>query len=184
MIGATSRRTVLRDIAVMGFMLLSLWLGPRPVAAGELIEIPVVLRPGLTLPDLSGKPRNLDEFAGKVLLINFWASWCRPCIEELPGLQRLIEAMGERPFAVIGVNVGEGERRVQAAVKRLRMEFPILLDKDSTEFKSWGANVLPTAYVLDGSGRVRYLARGPVARDRDDIIDRLMQLAEQPSHGK
>ena len=85
---------------------------------------------------------------------------------------------------MIGVNVGEGERRVQAAVKRLRMQFPILLDKDSAEFNSWGANVLPTAYVLDGSGRVRYLARGPVAWDRDDIIDRLMQLAEQPPHAK
>jgi thiol-disulfide isomerase/thioredoxin len=184
MISATSRRTALRDTAMMLLMLPSLWLGPRPAAAGELIEIPVVLRPGLTLPDLSGKPRNLDEFAGKVLLINFWASWCRPCIEEMPGIRRLIEAMGEKPFAVIGVNVGEGERRVQAAVKRLRMEYPILLDKDSTEFKSWGGKVLPTAYVLDGSGRVRYLARGPVTWDRDDIINTLMQLAEQPSHGK
>ena len=66
MIGATSRRTVLRDIAVMVFMLLSLWLGPRPAAAGELIEIPVVLRPGLTLPDLSGKPRNLGELVPAV----------------------------------------------------------------------------------------------------------------------
>ena len=165
-------------------MLLALWLCPLPATAGELFEVPVALRPGLNLPDLSGKSRNLDEFSGKVLLINFWASWCRPCIEEVPGIQRLIAAMRERPFAVIGVNVGEGERRVQATVKRLRMEFPILLDKDSTEFKSWGANVLPTAYVLDGSGRVRYLARGPVAWDRDDIIERLMQLAEQLPHGK
>ena len=184
MISATSRRTALRDTAVMLLMLLSLWPGPRLAAAGELIEIPVVLRPGLTLPDLSGKPRNLDEFAGKVLLINFWASWCRPCIEEVPGIHRLIEAMADAPFAVIGVNVGEGERRVQAAVKRLRMEFPILLDKDSVEFKSWGANVLPTAYVLDGSGRVRYIGRGPVEWDRADIIEMLGELAEQPPQGK
>jgi peroxiredoxin len=169
-----------------GIFLLLLVPGLYPLSApaGELLEVPVALRPGLTLPDLSGQQRNLDEFAGKVLLVNFWASWCRPCIEEVPGIQRLIEAMGKKPFAVIGVNVGEGQRRVQAAVKRLRMEFPILLDEDSTEFKSWGANVLPTAYVLDGSGRVRYIGRGPVEWDRADIIEMLGELAEQPPHGK
>ena len=85
---------------------------------------------------------------------------------------------------MIGVNVGEAERRVQATVKRLRMEFPILLDKDSATFKGWGANVLPTAYVLDGAGKLRYLGRGPVEWDRDDIVDLLVELAEQPPQGK
>ena len=95
-----------------------------------------------------------------------------------------METMADAPFAVIGVNVGETERRVQAAVKRLRMEFPILLDKDSAAFKGWGANVLPTAYVLDRNGWVRYIGRGPMEWDRVDIVDRLVQLAEQPPHGK
>jgi len=184
MISVTTGRTALHINAAMVLMLSVLLLCTLPAAAGELFEVPVALQAELNLPDLSGQQRNLDEFAGKVLLVNFWASWCRPCIEEVPGIQRLIEAMGKKPFAVIGVNVGEGERRVQAAVKRLRMEFPILLDKDSVEFKSWGANVLPTAYVLDGSGRVRYIGRGPVEWDRADIIEMLGELAEQPPHGK
>jgi thiol-disulfide isomerase/thioredoxin len=168
----------------MVFMLSVLWISPLPAPAGELYEVPVALRPELNLPDLSGQPRNLDEFTGKVLLINFWASWCRPCIEEVPGIQRLIEAMGEKPFAVIGVNVGDAERRVQATVKRLRMEFPILLDKDSAEFDSWGANVLPTAYVLDRSGRVRYVGRGSLEWDRADIVEIFVELAEQPPQRK
>jgi len=165
-------------------MLSVLWFYPLSAPAGELLEIPVALRPELNLPDLSGQQRNLGEFAGKVLLINFWASWCRPCIEEVPGIQRLIAVMGEKPFVVIGVNVGEGERRVEATVARLHMEYPVLLDKDSAEFKSWGANVLPTAYVLDGSGRVRYVGRGPLVWDQDDIVDVLVQLTEQQEHGK
>ncbi|MEN8207301.1 MAG: TlpA disulfide reductase family protein [Pseudomonadota bacterium] len=173
-----------RTAAGIVLILLVLGLYPPSGPAGELSEVPVALRLELNLPDLSGQQRNLDEFAGKVLLVNFWASWCRPCIEEVPGIRRLIESMADAPFAVIGVNVGEAERRVQATVKRFRMEFPILLDKDSTVFKDWGANVLPTAYVLDGSGRVRYIGRGPLEWDRDDIVDRLLQLAEQPTQGK
>jgi thiol-disulfide isomerase/thioredoxin len=169
-----------------GIVLILMVLGLYPLSgqAGELSEVPVAQQFELNLPDLSGQQRNLDEFAGKVLLVNFWASWCRPCIEEMPSIRRLIETMAGKPFAVIGVNVGEAERRVQATVKRLRMEFPILLDKDSAAFKSWGANVLPTAYILDGRGRVRYVGRGPVEWDRIDIIDMLVQLAEQPTPGK
>jgi peroxiredoxin len=169
-----------------GIMLIFMILGLCPLSgpAGELLEVPVALRSELNLPDLSGQQRNLDEFAGKVLLVNFWASWCRPCIEEMPGIRRLIVAMADAPFAVVGVNVGEAKRRVHATVKRLRMEYPILLDKDSAAFKAWGAKVLPTAFVLDGSGRVRYVGLGPVEWDRDDIVKLLLQLAEQPPHGK
>ena len=169
-----------------GIMLILLILGLYPLnsQAGQLSEVAVAQRLELNLLDLSGQQRNLGEFAGKVLLVNFWASWCRPCIEEVPGIRRLMEAMAGMPFAVIGVNVGEAERRVQATVKRLRMEFPILLDKDSTTFKGWGANVLPTAYVFDGGGKLRYLGRGPVEWDRDDIVELLVQLAERPPQGK
>jgi peroxiredoxin len=173
-----------RIAAWIVLILLVLGLYPLSGPAGELSEAPVALRLALDLPDLFGQQRNLDEFVGKVLLVNFWASWCRPCIEEVPGIRRLIEAMAETPFAVIGVNVGEAERRVQATAKRLRMEFPILLDKDSATFKGWGATVLPTAYILDGSGRVRYIGRGPVEWDRVEIIELLVQLAEQPHYGK
>lgn len=173
-----------RNTAGIILILLVLALYPLSGPAGELSEVPVALRLELNLPDLSGQQRNLDEFAGKVLLVNFWASWCRPCIQEMPSILRLVEVMGEKLFAVIAVNVGEAERRVQATAKRLEIDFPVLLDKDSTVFNGWGATVLPTAYVLDRSGRVRYIGRGPLEWDRVDIVDMLVQLAEQPPHGK
>ncbi|MGB5562732.1 MAG: TlpA disulfide reductase family protein, partial [Sedimenticolaceae bacterium] len=113
----------------------------------------------------------------------FWASWCSPCIREMPGIQRLAATMADLHFAVVSVNVGEGERRVQAAAGRLRIEFPVLLDKDSTAFKDWGADVLPTAYVLDRSGRIRYIARGPMEWDRVDIVETLKQLAAEQRPG-
>lgn len=161
-------------------MISALWLGPLLADSGELTE--VTNGPGLqlSLPDLDGQHHNLDEFRGKVVLINFWASWCLPCLQEMPSIQRLAEEMGDKPFAVIGVNVGEAERRVQATVKRLGIGFPVLLDKDSAVFKGWGANLLPTAYILDRGARVRYIVRGPQEWDQADMINLLVQLAEQP----
>ena len=158
-------------------MLSVLWLCPLPAPAGEPSAVPAAAPPGFSLPDLAGRQRSLDEFADRVVLVTFWASWCRPCIEEMPSIQRLEAAMAQAPFSVVGVNVGEGIRRVQATVQRLRMTFPVLLDKDSATFEDWGADVLPTAYVLDRGGRVRYVARGPVEWDRPDIVDRLKNLA-------
>lgn len=163
-------------------MLSLFWLFPLPAPAGELSQLPPVSPPAFSLPDLAGRPRGMGEFAGKVVLVTFWASWCSPCIEEMPSIRRMAAAMADRPFTVVGVNVGEGERRAQAAAGRLGIGFPVLLDKDSATFRGWGADVLPTAYVLDRSGRIRYVARGPVDWDRTDIIDMLKQLtAEQPS---
>ena len=162
-----------------------LCLAPHPAPALELSQVSGTLSPGLRLPDLAGRQRSLEEFAGQVVLVTFWASWCTPCIEEMPTIRRLSEAMADQAFAVVGVNVGESQRRVQAAAGRLGIAFPVLLDRDSAAFEAWGADVLPTAYVLDGIGRVRYIARGPLQWDRGDIIEALKHLAaEQTSRSE
>ena len=166
----------------IALLVLILWLIPYGATVGELSEIHDGPQLGFTLPDLTGQQRSLDEFSGKVVLVNFWASWCRPCIEELPSIHRLIEAMPEKPFAVIGVNVAESVLRVKTAAGRLGMKFPVLLDTDSKVFNDWGVTVLPTAHVLDRSGRVRYIGRGPIEWDRKDIVEMLNELLEQPDH--
>lgn len=174
---AASREVALRDNLGLVLMLSLLWLSPA--RASELSQVPTALASGFDLPDLAGRPRSLSEFEGKVVLVTFWASWCRPCIEEMPSIRRLADAMADAPFAVVGVNVGEGERRVQSAARRLGITFPVLLDRNSATFKAWSADVLPTAYVLDAGGKVRYLARGPLEWDRTDIIERLRRLAAE-----
>jgi thiol-disulfide isomerase/thioredoxin len=184
MITPTIRRTAFCNTAEMVLMLSVLWLSPLPAPADELSEVPAALPPtSLSLADLGGQQRSLNEFAGKVLLVNFWASWCTPCMQEMPSIQRLAEAMREKPFAVIGVNVAEAQRRVRTVVERLGIEFPVLLDKDSAMFKAWGANVLPTTYVLDGRGRARYVGHGPMEWDRVDIVDMLERLAAERRPG-
>jgi thiol-disulfide isomerase/thioredoxin len=113
------------------------------------------------LPDVGGSERTLEEFHGKVLLVNFWASWCTPCLEEMPLLLRLAAAMRGKPFAILGVNVEESRLRAMSTAQRLKLDFPILLDNEGAVFKRWGATVLPTTYVHDAAGVVRYIAQGP-----------------------
>lgn len=180
----TMRRTALRAARDLILMLSFLWFCSPATPAGELSPPPDGPRLSLSLPDLAGQQRSLEEFSGRVVLVNFWASWCSPCIKEMPSIHRLIEAMRDKPFAVIGVNVAEPALRARTAAGRLHLGFPVLLDTDSTVFKGWGATILPTTYILDGEGRVRYIGRGPMEWDRPDLIDMLVKLAEQPPHGK
>lgn len=152
-------------------------LWPAAAPGGELAPSPEHARHELHLPDLEGRPVSLDDYRGKVVLINFWASWCTPCVEEMPDLMRLQTAMRDLPFQVIGVNVAENPRRVRTAARRMKLEFPVLLDRDSATFDAWGAEILPTSYVLDTNGRRRYLALGPLDWDDPDIVDTLRVLA-------
>ena len=146
-------------------------------AAGELSPVTATTPLALHLPDLEGQVQALDTLRGKLVLVNFWASWCTPCITEMPSIQRLSDDMRDRGFAVIGVNVGEGEPRVRAVVERLGLDFPILLDKDSAAFERLRISVLPTTYLLDGDGVVRYVGRGPLEWDSAEVKRILQDLA-------
>ena len=153
-------------------------------ASGELLEAPAATPAEFRLQDLSGQTRGLGDFVGSVVLINFWASWCRPCIEEMPSIQRLTDELTNRPFVVVAINVGESPRRVQTSAKRLQIDFPVLLDRDNAVFHSWGATVLPAARVIDCHGKIRYRVDGPVEWDRADIVTALQTLAAEGCRGQ
>jgi len=162
---------------LVGMALACLSVVALTAGAGELSPATASPRVDLLLPDLDGHDRRLDEFRGKVVLVNFWASWCMPCLAEMPSIQRLAARMDGKPFAVIGVNVGETDRRVRRAAERLRLGFPILLDRDNAVFGRWGIKVLPTTYVLDRQGLVRYIGRGPLDWDGAEVVDLLERLS-------
>jgi thiol-disulfide isomerase/thioredoxin len=163
--------------SLMLFLLALSWLATGGSAAGELSPVTATTPLVLHLPDLEGQVQALDALRGKLVLVNFWASWCTPCVTEMPSIQRLADDMRDLPFTVIGVNVGEGELRVRAMVERLGLDFPILLDKDSAAFERLRISVLPTTYLLDGDGIVRYVGRGPFEWDSAEVKDILRDLA-------
>ena len=125
--------------------------------------------PPLALADLSGKPVRLEAYRGKVVLVNFWATWCEPCREEMPSISRLKAAFAGRPFEVLAVNLGESETRIRAFLEKVPMDFPVLLDRDMVVAKAWGARVLPATYLVGPDGRIRYHYRGELDWSQEPV---------------
>jgi len=92
--------------------------------------------PALELKDLQRTPRTLADYRGKVLILNFWATWCEPCIEEMPSLQKLRERLSGK-INVVGVNLGEGDTRIEKFMAKTGATFPVLLDRDGDAKIAW-----------------------------------------------
>jgi thiol-disulfide isomerase/thioredoxin len=137
---------------------------------------------GFTLPDIKGKTQSLTDYRGKVVLVNFWASWCMPCVQELPDLTQLKQHLAGRPFEILALNVGERENRVKHFAQRMRFNLPVLLDISSKVFNEWDIKIMPTSYLIDANGGVRYRALGNPGWDKEQtlfIIEKLINEAEK-----
>jgi thiol-disulfide isomerase/thioredoxin len=121
--------------------------------------------PALVLKDLEGREHRLADYRGKVVLLNFWATWCEPCREEMPAMQRLQERLAGKPFVILAVDFGEGEPRVRAFLDKMRLQFTFLLDRDGGVARAWRVRVLPVSFVIDPGGGIRYSAVGDAAWD-------------------
>jgi thiol-disulfide isomerase/thioredoxin len=114
-----------------------------------------------------------------VVLVNFWASWCPPCIKEMPGLERLGLQLNDQPFKVLAVNVGEPKYRVWKFVKLISFGLPVLLDSRQDTFRLWGGSVLPTSFLLDRQGRIRYQVQGDLEWDSEDVVSLIEKLINE-----
>jgi thiol-disulfide isomerase/thioredoxin len=112
------------------------------------------------LPDLAGRTIDLRDYRGKVVVLNFWATWCEPCREEMPSLQRLRAKMSGKPLEVITVNYGEFPQRIEPFLQREKIQLPVLLDTQKDAAKAWNAGGLPITFIVDAGGRVRYWVFG------------------------
>ncbi|MBT8138604.1 MAG: TlpA family protein disulfide reductase [Gammaproteobacteria bacterium] len=116
--------------------------------------------PDFTLKSNSGENLRLAEQRGDVVLLNFWASWCGPCRQEMPHLNELqarYEALG---LKVYGVNVDESSAEAERAIKSLKIAFPVLFDNSNTVAKLFDIDAMPTTVIIDKNGNMRYLHRG------------------------
>ena len=116
--------------------------------------------PAFDLRDLDGGAHGLGRYRGKVVLINFWATWCEPCRQEMPSIQRLSEKLSGKPFVVLAVNVDEPEARVRNFLNDTRFDLPVLLDANKAVTRQWGARLLPVTFIVGPDGRVRYRLLG------------------------
>ena len=148
-----------------------------PASAQPLKQWKGGATPALELQDVDGKLHRLADYRGKVVLLNFWATWCAPCREEMPSMQALGESLEGRPFAVLAVNVGEGERAARDFGEKMALRFPILLDREMTTTRAWSARVLPASYVIGPDGKVAYSYLGAINWNAPQVktaLERLM----------
>jgi thiol-disulfide isomerase/thioredoxin len=139
-----------------------------------------VVAPPLQALDLQGKTWRLADLRGRAVLLNFWATWCPPCRAEMPSLQQLAEIYGPEQLQVLALNVGEGPRRITQYLQSSGLNLTVLLDPRSEIARAWGANALPTTYLIDSDGRPRQRLRGEVdwtSREAQALIEPLLPRA-------
>jgi thiol-disulfide isomerase/thioredoxin len=131
------------------------------VAAGANAAVtPSASAPDFTLPSLGGPNLRLQEQRGRVVMINFWASWCGPCRVEMPHLARLYEKYRGSGFTVLAVNIDESPQKAASLATQLGMRFPVLLDTDKKVSRLYDLSTMPSTVLVDRDGRVRYVHRG------------------------
>ena len=130
--------------------------------AAELKAANGARAPALALKELNGTAHDLARYRGKVVLVNFWATWCEPCRDEMPSIQRLRDKLAGQPFAVLAVNVDEPASRVSAFLEKTKLDLTVVLDPGKSVTKAWNARILPASYIVGRDGRVRYSVTGDI----------------------
>ncbi len=135
--------------------------------------------PRLELEDFAGPDYRLQRQRGRVVLVNFWASWCKPCVEEIPSLHRLKQSLDNDAFDIVTVNVGESRERIGIFLERVPVELPLLLDSDSRAARDWRVYVYPSSYLVDRDGQIRYAYLGALEWDSAENITIIRKLLQQ-----
>ncbi len=135
--------------------------------------------PDFTLPMLDGGNLRLQEQRGQVVLVNFWASWCGPCRQEMPLLDRMHQRYQDAGFVVLGVNVEGDKRLAQGLVQQTGVNFPILIDQDQKVSALYDVSAMPSSVVLDRNGVVRYVHLGYKPGDEASYLDVIQRLIRE-----
>jgi peroxiredoxin len=147
--------------------------------AAAATPAPNATAPDFTLRSADGRNVRLDELRGQVVLVNFWATWCGPCREEMPRLNVLYEKYRKSGFVLLGVNVDDDPKTALATAAKLNVSFPVLLDTDKKVSKLYDLNTMPSTIVIDRDGKMRFLHRGYRAGTEGDYEQQIRGLLKE-----
>ncbi|KGR75027.1 TlpA disulfide reductase family protein [Ureibacillus manganicus] len=156
------------------------------LTGSDKIAQTVTFAPEFTLTDMSGANVNLSDFKDKIVILNFWATWCPPCREEMPAMQKFYEQNKENGIEIVAVNltnIDNGVQAVESFVQDYGLTFPILLDKDGVVGNMYGILTLPTRYILDPEGGVIQKIVGPMNEQMMNEIVNSIQM-DGKEHGE
>lgn len=147
-------------------------MGSRPPAAGMPAS-------EFSLTDLNGKPHSLEQYRGKIILLNFWATWCKPCTTEMPAMQTVYDQLREKGFVVLAVNELENEAKVREHIDTYKHTFPVLLDHENKVANQYGVFGLPVSVFIDQAGVVQEYIKGGLLTESKihDIVNRIQAAA-------
>lgn len=132
--------------------------------------------PALAQPDLKGKIHKLEDYRGKVVMVQFWATWCPPCLKEMPAMQRLEQKMAGKPFAILAVNMGESDKAVREFLAKTKVNFTVLMDEEGNAVGGWKVFVAPSTFLIDAQGNVRYTLQGGAEWDQAEYVKAIGEL--------
>ena len=137
--------------------------------------------PGLNLFSVHGDRVIHNDYLGKVTIVNFWASWCRPCIEEIPSLNRLRDQMKGRPFELVSVDYAEDKSVILKFMQEVDVDFPVLLDSNGKVSAQWNVLVFPSTFVIAPDGKIVYGVKGGIHWDTPEIVEMINRLMKKKS---
>ena len=171
--------------SILFFITSTAFVGAINAAELKAVEAEVTT-PSLKLESLKGKELDLKDYEGKVVLVQFWATYCTPCRKEMPSMNNLIKKLEESktPFEILAVNMGETKEEVQKFVDEVKPEFTILMDEKGENVQAWNVFAAPSNFVIGPKGKIRYTLYGGVDWDADEIITTIQKLAKEVSEEK
>ena len=126
-----------------------------------------------------GKTVSLNDFRGKVVLLNIWATWCPPCVEEIPSLNRLKQEMQGNKFQLISINYAESPQHIREFMRKVAVDFPVLVDPDGKLSAQWKVVAFPSTFVIGPDGNIHYGVNAAIHWDAPEVVQQLNQLAEK-----
>lgn len=131
--------------------------------------------PNFTLPDVAGQSASLDDYQGRHLLLHFWATWCKPCVKEMPEIEAAYRQLKAQGFTVLAVNAGDGLDKVRAFIESRGFTFPVLLDKKWQVAEDYDVIGLPVSFFIDPEGKIHSTVQGG-SLTKESIVERLTDM--------
>lgn len=130
----------------------------------------------IKLKDINDNTVIKNDYKGQVTVVNFWATWCTPCVEEIPSLNRLKEQMQGQPFELISINYAEDKSEIVDFMKEVNVEFPVLLDHDGEFAKQWRVITYPSTFLIGPDGKIKYGVNAAIEWDSPELIQTIELL--------
>jgi len=154
-------------------MMVMQWFVLSPIAHAELVKGEA---PNFTLKSQRGENLKLSEHRGEVIMLNFWATWCDACQQGMPTLNEMYQLYRDEGFTLYSINIEEDMRKVKKALSKMQVTFPVLFDTTNEVSKKYEVDDIPSTYIIDRDGNLRYVHRGFPPGYRDEFQKQVREL--------